>query len=747
MLRNVVKPGFIEFDGFAIDLDGRVLLRDGVPVALGPKAFDLLVYLVARAGVVVKKDEILDAVWDGAFVEEANIAVQIAAIRKALGESSREPRYVLTIPGQGYKFASRIRAGGERVDEAGSLNALSEQSARSAQQLPARTGIFPFGSKNEIHNKTGVFLILLALAAGIAGFLLWKWLYFRPDADTKAGYQLSRLTFSGKVKMATISPDSHLIAYVAGGEEGEWLTVRQTQTGSELKLTEPLEADFWGLEFSRDGQFIYYTVFFPDRADPETYRIGALGGISERIPKIAAPSVSYSPVEDKIAFLRSDVASGRRFLAVSQPDGSDMEVIGTLAFPETFLYAGGSIDWSPSGKAIAAITFRASEGEISQCITIFRSDDGEVINPCVRTFSGLYQIAWPKDNEIVLIANDENGREGRLRSISLSGDSIRDLDSGISEIVTFGVDRTGTKLTAVQKNNYSSIRIIGANDKPDDGREIIAENGKISLVAWVGEDQIVFRSERSGSPELWTTGDNGTLNRQLTVAGNVAERGLCFAPERGIIVFVTEKAARSMISAVNPVSGKVEVLTDGHADAYPVCSVTGGAVFYQSGIYTRQQIRQLFPSPGDSALSVGDEGAAGPTTKAENIPNAVGAKWPAISADGRMLAFLSLTPENWILTVRDRRSGTEKSFPAPANLRGYKLQFSPDGRSLFYLGILDGETNVWKISLGDGQIAPVTSIRGANITDFSVSNLGGRLAVAIDSGTTDVVLLTANGRS
>ena len=86
----------------------RLLLRDGESVPLTPKAFDTLVLLVERRGQLLEKDELMKALWPDSFVEEANLTVNISALRKALGERLHEHRYIVTVPGRGYRFVASV---------------------------------------------------------------------------------------------------------------------------------------------------------------------------------------------------------------------------------------------------------------------------------------------------------------------------------------------------------------------------------------------------------------------------------------------------------------------------------------------------------------------------------------------------------------------------------------------------------------------------------------------------------------
>src|SRR5215471_7195366 len=104
------KGQLYRFDGFTVDAARRLLLREGQPVSLTPKAFDLLVVLIESPGQVLTKEQLLQRVWPDQFVEEGNLTVHMSALRRALGERKGEPRFVVTIPGQGYKFVADLDA-------------------------------------------------------------------------------------------------------------------------------------------------------------------------------------------------------------------------------------------------------------------------------------------------------------------------------------------------------------------------------------------------------------------------------------------------------------------------------------------------------------------------------------------------------------------------------------------------------------------------------------------------------------
>ena len=95
-----MTPDALCFDTFELLPVERRLVVGGVPVAIGARAFDVLVALAERAGKLVSKQELLDLAWPGLIVEENNLQVQITTLRKLLG-----PQAIATIPGRGYRLA------------------------------------------------------------------------------------------------------------------------------------------------------------------------------------------------------------------------------------------------------------------------------------------------------------------------------------------------------------------------------------------------------------------------------------------------------------------------------------------------------------------------------------------------------------------------------------------------------------------------------------------------------------------
>ncbi|WP_027578654.1 winged helix-turn-helix domain-containing protein [Bradyrhizobium sp. Ai1a-2] len=106
--RDSAAPEAVCFGPFRLHAGQRTLEKDGHPIRLGGRALDLLITLVERAGTVVSKNDLLAKVWPDIIVDEGSLRVQIAGLRKALGDGEAGARYLSTVSGQGYCFVGRL---------------------------------------------------------------------------------------------------------------------------------------------------------------------------------------------------------------------------------------------------------------------------------------------------------------------------------------------------------------------------------------------------------------------------------------------------------------------------------------------------------------------------------------------------------------------------------------------------------------------------------------------------------------
>ncbi|MGH8218826.1 MAG: winged helix-turn-helix domain-containing protein [Steroidobacteraceae bacterium] len=136
-MSELLRPVRYEFGRFRLDPHQRLLSDEQqAPVALTPRAFDLLLCLVERAGQLLDKSTLLKAVWPNVIVEENNLSQHLSALRHALGDGGDGERYIVTVPRRGYRFVAEVRI----------TAALTSASERAREPSRASVAVLPFAN-------------------------------------------------------------------------------------------------------------------------------------------------------------------------------------------------------------------------------------------------------------------------------------------------------------------------------------------------------------------------------------------------------------------------------------------------------------------------------------------------------------------------------------------------------------------------------------------------------------------------
>src|SRR5258708_7142868 len=164
-----------EFAGFRLDTVLQVLSSPrGEPIALPSRAFETLRYLVERSGELVEKSSLMQAVWPRAVVEENNLNQCIFTLRKVLGEAAGERRFILTVPGRGFKFVAPVNVIPNPSYVLPNSGPLVRQSAPAPAELGAAIPAATPAPARKRQQKRRIMLVVACaavLAIGAARFL------------------------------------------------------------------------------------------------------------------------------------------------------------------------------------------------------------------------------------------------------------------------------------------------------------------------------------------------------------------------------------------------------------------------------------------------------------------------------------------------------------------------------------------------------------------------------------------------
>ena len=135
MVTSLKTKRIYEFGAFRLDPDEKVLMRDRQAVAIPPKDLETLLVLVERAGHIVEKDELMERVWPGVFIEEGNLSRRIFNLRQVLGEGPDGRQYIETVPKRGYRFVGLIQEQGHSTAPALAIPNVPEHSPPTTPHL------------------------------------------------------------------------------------------------------------------------------------------------------------------------------------------------------------------------------------------------------------------------------------------------------------------------------------------------------------------------------------------------------------------------------------------------------------------------------------------------------------------------------------------------------------------------------------------------------------------------------------
>src|SRR6266850_1762741 len=122
---SIKQQRWFEFGGFRLDAAQGILRSETEEIPLAPKVFETLLVLVENQNAVLDKDYMLKRIWPDAFVEEGSLARNISILRKALGESPEDQKYIQTIPKRGYRFIAPVKSIAE--NEYGAAETFAEK--------------------------------------------------------------------------------------------------------------------------------------------------------------------------------------------------------------------------------------------------------------------------------------------------------------------------------------------------------------------------------------------------------------------------------------------------------------------------------------------------------------------------------------------------------------------------------------------------------------------------------------------
>ena len=194
-MQGLAPSEIFQFEDFRLDRrSGGLFKYNGAdklePIAIGSRALDILGVLIERAGEVASKDEIIAAVWPGIVVEDGNLTVQIAALRRVLDRGQPNGSFIQTVPGRGYRFAARVTRCG--ADPPPAVGGNGED--RGAGAPPVSSPATAARARQKSWRLIAALFVVFAVFGSLAA---WIWdHHWSGIADTRPRFSMAVLPFT-----------------------------------------------------------------------------------------------------------------------------------------------------------------------------------------------------------------------------------------------------------------------------------------------------------------------------------------------------------------------------------------------------------------------------------------------------------------------------------------------------------------------------------------------------------------------
>jgi Tol biopolymer transport system component/DNA-binding winged helix-turn-helix (wHTH) protein len=717
-----------------VDLQRRLLWRDGTPVLVTAKTFDVLAFLIDRPHRVIAKEEFFEHLWQGTAVLEASLVRQISLLRKALGQRQDSHEYIVTIPGRGYEFVATVERLSDLPDHLEDPELHASHPATALSEAAASTDVPvvpPAGESSSWPSRLalGLTIAVALIAAGVA--------VVRRDTSDPAPVvrALRQATFEpGSQREPAWSPDGDTIAFTsdATGNGDIWIQAVVDPNPKRLTADEARDSQ---PSWSPDGRSI---VFRSERQGGGIYLVPVVGGDARRIASFGFHP-RWSPTGRLIMFSSPSVRTGPREVYVVDAHGGSPRrvaadvIAGFIAGTTAMGWLNSvNVNWHPDGRRVS-VWGRLPDGRW-QFVTVPESGGPPVVSMMADDIIGrlnrdrlnLGRFTWaPSGRYLYFEGHTENTQNIWRVAVDPETLAWRDgperLTTGTSADADIAVSADGSRIAfsaRAGRTRVWELELDPQTKHPAGFRAALTSGtaGEIDLDASRDGRKLAYRTTRAGRTEVWELDTNSRTERLLVASADWRPTTPRWSLDGRRLAYTRPRPGGqdAVVALLSPEAGHEQFV-----------SLPGGSHLVPSdwsadGTALLGSCRLAPPDPMAVCLLT-IESAHEPASVQLLARDATKNLWvPRFSPDQRWVTFVAVDVEG---------GATSRIYAAPASGGAWtpitdgrsfddKPRWSPDGRTIYFISSRDGWLNVWGRRFNrvagrpDGESFQVTSFAG-----------------------------------
>lgn len=558
------------------------------------------------------------------------------------------------------------------------------------------------------------------------------WVSGTRSVEPAGNMRITRVTTTGGVDQAVISPDGKYIVHAAAAENGlQSLRVRQVNTNSDVEVVAPSDLRYDKLIFSPDGDFVYYVATDKNSNSSNLYTIPALGGSARKLISNVTSAVTLSPDGQNVAFIRNVADIGETVLVVADANGSNERKIAARKLPNFF----GSLTWSPKGNSLVCAAGSFVPAYNTYLIEI-RLDDPKEKQLGSQTWASMGEVAWvPDSSGLVFTASDPDSStldSQQLWYLRYPEGEVRRITNDLNNYRAVSVTSDSKRLVTLQSASTCNLWVANNSDwnqptQVTTGSRLDGREG----VAFMTGGQVVYSSTVSGQMDLWVMNADGSGQRQLTANSRNNAQPVVTRDGR-YLIFRSDRSGTANIWRVDMEGTNPLQLTSGSGEANPHSTPDARWVVYT-----------LLGAGKPTVWRVSIDGGA-----PEKIIDGYATN-PVVSPDGKSIACSYRQQPNARVKIglfSINGGGPIRTFDMGAtpvlDSGSSALRWTADGRAITYVLTAGDVSNLWSQPISGEPAKQLTSFKSSRIFSFDWSPDGQQLILSRGTATSDVVLIS-----